>query len=403
MKTITMGITGNDAVGEAMRQINPDVVAAYPITPQTELVEKFAEYYGDGKVTTELVTVESEHSAMSAVVGASAAGSRAMTATSANGLALMWEIVYIAASLRLPIVMPVVNRALSGPINIHCDHSDMMGARDSGWIQIYSENGQEAYDNTIQAIRIGEHMDVRLPVMIGLDGFIISHTLERVDIFPDKDVKDFIGEFVPVNSLLRNDHPVTIGPLDLQDYYFEHKKSQFDGMNNARKVILEVADEFAKKFGRKYGYFEEYRMDGAKVAMVSNGSTSGTAKVIVDQLRKEGIPVGLINLRVFRPWPDKEIREALKDVEAVGVFDRSLSFGDLGGPLFTNVRSSLMKLPKRPLVIDYVYGLGGRDMTAKLVENSYRNLLTVPGKECTCPQVRFVGLRSRTMKEDLIA
>ena len=323
---LIVSLTGNDAVAEAMRQIDPDVIAAYPITPQTEMMHKFAEFVADGLVKTELVLVESEHSAMSACIGASAAGARSMTATSACGLALMWEVLYVAAGLRLPIVMTDVNRALSAPINIHCDHSDTMGARDSGWIQLFSENVQEAYDNVIQAIRIAEHPAVKLPVMVMMDGFIISHTNERIEILPDAVVSKFVGEYKPKHYLLDVDHPATFGPLDLQDYYFEHRRQQAEAMKQAGPIILEIGKEFAKISGRSYGYFEEYKMDGADLVILCLGSTAGTTKAVVDKLRKQGMKVGLLKPRMFRPFPYQELIQALKNVKAVAVLDRSDSF-----------------------------------------------------------------------------
>jgi Pyruvate:ferredoxin oxidoreductase and related 2-oxoacid:ferredoxin oxidoreductases, alpha subunit len=293
---------GDQAVAEAMRQIEPDVVAAYPITPQTEIVMNFSQFAADGRVKTEMIPVESEHSAMSACVGSAAAGARTMTATSANGLALMWEVVYIAASTRLPIVMPVVNRALSAPINIHCDHSDTMGARDSGWIQVYSENPEEAYENTIVAVKIAEHEKILLPVMVCQDGFITSHGVEGVEVFPDEMVKKFIGEYVPrQKTLLDVDNPVTYGPLDLQDYYFEHKRQQSEAMESALKVIPEVLAEFNKTFGRNHDLVEEYRLNDAEIGIVVLSSTAGTAKVVVDELRKEGVKAGLLKPRFIRP------------------------------------------------------------------------------------------------------
>jgi len=293
----TLALTGNEAAAYAMMQINPDVVAAYPITPQTALMQKFADFVADGDVDTELILVESEHSAMSATVGASAGGARAMTATAANGLALMWEIVYIAASNRLPIVMPVVNRALSAPINILCDHSDSMGCRDAGWIQIYSENAQEAYDNTIQAMRIAEHPDVLTPAMVTLDGFIISHGMEDIRLLEKKEVQKFVGEYKPPYPLLNPQHPVTYGPIDFHDYYFEHKRPQVDGMENAKRVAVQVGHEFGQKSGRTYGLFDAYRMEDAEIAAVILGSTAGTARPVVDELRQRGIKAGLLKLR----------------------------------------------------------------------------------------------------------
>ena len=372
-------LAGNEAVATAMRQINPDVVAAYPITPQTSTVQKFADFVADGLVDTEFVCVESEHSAMSACVGASAAGARVMTATAANGLALMWEIVYIAASNRCPIVMSLVNRALSAPINIHCDHSDVMGIRDSGWIILFSENGQEAYDNLIQAVRIAEHPDVLLPVAVCQDGFITSHSLERVEIFDDADVKAFVGEYKPQWPLLDLEHPKTYGPLDFYDYYYEHKRQQVEAMENAQGVILDVAEEFNKKFNRNYGLFEPYRLEDAEVAVIAANSTAGTVKVVVDQLRDEGLKVGLLKPRLFRPFPAKELADALRHLKAVAVMDRSISFGamDNAGPLFLELVAALALHGVQAPVADYVYGLGGRDILPGEIEQVYRETLKV--------------------------
>jgi pyruvate ferredoxin oxidoreductase alpha subunit len=370
-------LQGNEAVATAMRQINPDVVAAYPITPQTSTVQKFADFVADGLVDTEFVCVESEHSAMSACVGASAAGARVMTATAANGLALMWEIVYIAASNRCPIVMSLVNRALSAPINIHCDHSDVMGMRDAGWIILFSESGQEAYDNLIQAVRIAEHADVLLPVAVCQDGFITSHGMEKVEVFDDADVKAFVGEYKPQWPLLDIGNPKTLGPLDFYDYYYEHKRQQVEAMENATQVILDVAAEFNKKFNRDYGLFEAYELNDADVAVVVANSTAGTTKVVVDQLRDEGLQVGLLKPRLFRPFPAQEIAQALSGVRAVAVMDRSISFGamDNAGPLFLELVAALAVNGVHVPVTDYVYGLGGRDILPREIERAYRDAL----------------------------
>jgi len=387
-------LNGNAAVSNAMRQINPDVVAAYPITPQTETVQTFSEFVADGLVDTEFVTVESEHSAMSACVGASAAGARVMTATSANGLALMWEIVYIAASNRCPIVMSLVNRALSAPINIHCDHSDVMGIRDSGWIILMSENGQEAYDNMIQAVRIAEHPSVLLPVAVCQDGFITSHSLERVELFEDEEVRDFIGTREPQWSLLDLDNPKTYGPLDFYDYYYEHKRQQVEAMEKAHDVIVEVAGEYNERFGRNYGYFEGYRMDDADVVVVAANSTAGTARTAVDDLRGEGVKAGLLKLRVFRPFPAKELAEALSGVEAVAVLDRSISFGsmDNAGPLYLELAAALALQGVHVPIADYVYGLGGRDIRPGEIEQVYRETLEMA--ETGKPRgVTYLGVR----------
>lgn len=365
-----MALTGNEAVSYAMMQINPDVVAAYPITPQTAMMQRFADFVADGEVDTEFVLVESEHSAMSALVGAAAAGARTMTATSANGLALMWEIVYIAASGRLPIVMPVVNRALSGPINILCDHSDTMGTRDAGWIQLFSENAQEAYENTLQAVRIAEHPDVLTPVMVTLDGFIISHGLETVEVHDKSAVRDFVGEYEPAFSLLDADHPITFGPIDFSDYYMEHKRSQVEGIEAAMKVIPEIGKEFGERFGRTYDLFELYKVEDAEVVLIALGSTAGTIKAVADRLRDQGMKAGLVKLRAFRPFPAERLVESLDSVKAITVLDRSMSFGAVGGPLFGEVRAAFygQDVP----IMDVIYGLGGRNITLREIEGIFQ-------------------------------
>jgi len=285
-----------------------------------------------------------------------------MTATASQGLALMWEMLYIAAGLRLPIVASIVNRALSAPINIHGDHSDTMGARDSGWIQIYSENCQEAYDNFIQAFRIAEHLDVRTPVLVGLDGFIISHSMEVIQVEDDSLIKKFVGEFKPVYPLLDTNRKITVGPLDFTDYYFEHKRNQMEGIEKAPEVIKEVGKEFGKAFGRKYSFYEEYRMEDAEVAIVVMSSAAGTCKEAIDELRDHGLRIGLLKPRVFRPFAHVEIAESLKTMKAVAVLDRSASPGAFGAPLFSEIRSALYDYNSRPHIVNYVYGLGGRDI-----------------------------------------
>jgi pyruvate ferredoxin oxidoreductase alpha subunit len=391
--SIRVAKTGNEAVAEGMRQINPDVVAAYPITPQTEIVQIFSSFVANGKVDTEFVTVESEHSAMSATVGAASAGARAMTATSANGLALMWEIVYIAASMRLPIVMPVVNRALSGPINIHCDHSDTMGARDSGWIQIFSENAQEAYDNLLQAVRIAENKNVLLPVMVTMDGFIISHAMEVMHLLEDEKVKQWVGEYVPENPLLDVDNPVTVGPLDLYDWNMEHKRQQAEAMVQAKPVILEAARDYAKLSGREYGLFEEYMLDDAEIAVVALGSTAGTAKEVVKALRADGVKAGLLKVRVFRPFPACEIAKALRGKKAVAVMDRSDSFNAVSGPVFAEVRSAMYGAENAPAIVDYIYGIGGRDVTMDHIKSVYDDLAKIAGTGQVERILTYLGIR----------
>ena len=391
--SIRVAKTGNEAVAEGMRQINPDVVAAYPITPQTEIVQIFSSFVANGKVDTEFVTVESEHSAMSATVGAASAGARAMTATSANGLALMWEIVYIAASMRLPIVMPVVNRALSGPINIHCDHSDTMGARDSGWIQIFSENAQEAYDNLLQAVRIAENKNVLLPVMVTMDGFIISHAMEVMHLLEDEKVREWVGEYMPENPLLDVDNPITVGPLDLYDWNMEHKRQQAEAMTQAKPVILDVARDYAKLSGREYGLFEEYMLDDAEIAIVVLGSTAGTAKEVVKALRADGVKAGLLKVRVFRPFPACEIARALQGKKAVAVMDRSDSFNAVSGPVFAEVRSAMYGMENAPTVVDYIYGIGGRDVTMDHIKSVYDDLAKIVKTGQVERNLTYLGIR----------
>ncbi len=367
-------LSGNEAVATAMRQINPDVVAAFPITPSTEVPQYFSTYVANGLVDTEFVPVESEHSAMSACVGSEAAGARTMTATSSCGLALMWEELFIAASCRLPITLALVNRALSGPININADHSDSMGARDTGWIQIYSENNQEAYDNFIQAVRIGEHKDVRLPVMVCQDGFITSHAVENIELIEDDKVKEFVGEYYPQNFLLNSKQPMSVGPYDTPTYYMEHKRLQAEGMIKAKKVILEISEQFEKLTGRKYGLFETYKLDDADSALVIINSTAGTAKDAVDRLRAEGKKVGLLKIRVFRPFPAEEIAEALENTKSIAVMDKAEGFNSQGGPLCSEIKSALYNIENAPKIINYIYGLGGRDVKVDNIIEVYNEL-----------------------------
>lgn len=370
-------LSGNEAVAVAMRQIDPDVMGAFPITPSTEIPQYFASYVADGLVNTEYVTVESEHSSLSTCIGAQAAGARAVTATSSCGLALMHELLYVASSCRLPITLACVNRALSGPININNDHSDSMGSRDAGWIQIYAENNQEAYDNFLQAMPIGEAPEVRLPVMICQDGFITSHAVENITLLRDEDVKTFVGEYHPEHYLLKSENPLAVGPYDVCAYYMDHKMQQVEAMKKAKARILEVAKAFEALTGRKYGFFEEYRMEDAEVALVLIGSSAGTAKAAVEHLRHAGKKVGLIKLRVFRPFPMEELAAALRHVKAAAVMDKCESFSGCGGPLFAETRSALYDLPERPKLLSYVYGLGGRDISTEHFEGVYDRLFTV--------------------------
>lgn len=382
-------LTGHQAVAEAMRQIEPDVVAAYPITPQSEIMHYFAGYVADGKVNTELITVESEHSAMSACVGASVAGARTMTATASQGLALMIEIVYIAASMRCPIVMAIANRALSGPINIHCDHSDAMLGRDAGVAQLFAEDAQEAYDFMLMAQRIAEHEDVLLPVWVNLDGFTLTHTADVVELLEDEVVKEFVGEYRPKYPLLDLEHPTTQGPFALPEYYFELKRQQVDGMESVFPVLSQVQAEFSRISGREYqGCFEPYHLDDAEYALVVMGSTAGTAKETVDVLRERGEKVGLLKLWCFRPFPREELAAALSGKKAVAVLDRALSFGSLG-PLYLEVSSALCDSEGRTRLHNYTYGLGGRDTSAKQLQEVFHQVQ----EEQLIRKMHYIGLK----------
>lgn len=402
VKQKLVGMNGDEASAYAAKQVNPDVVAAYPITPQTIIVERFSEYVADGEVDTEFVAVESEHSALSCSVGASAAGGRAFTATAANGLALMWEILYIASSLRLPIVMAVANRALSGPINIHNDHSDGMGARDSGWIQIYCENSQEVYDATIEAWRIAEHKNIQLPVMVCLDGFTLSHTMENVRTLPDEVVKEYVKEreFITVEGHLGEaelrldpDNPLTMGPLDLQDFYYEHKIHQVEAMKNALKYIKEVDAEWSKVTGREYSHVEPYMMDDADVAIIGLGSAMGTVRYVIDEMRAEGKKVGMIKMRLFRPFPEEDLKEALGNVPVLGVMEKCISFGAPASPLMEEIMTAYYNDAEKPLMANYVVGLGGRDVSPDMIREIYGSLLEIKEQGAVKQPMTYIGVR----------
>ena len=386
-------LSGNEASAMAMKQINPDVVAAFPITPSTEIPQYFSTFVSNGSVDTEFVAVESEHSAMSACIGAEAAGARAMTATSANGLSLMWEMIYIASSLRLPIVMSLVNRAVSGPLNIHNDHSDAMGVRDAGWIMLFSENNQEAYDNLIMANRIAENKDVMLPLMVCQDGFITSHSIENIELIEDDKVKEFVGTYKPEHYLLNNKEPIAVGPLDVQSYLFEHKYQQAEAMRNAKKVILQVAEDFEKMTGRKYSFFEEYKLDDAEIAIVCMNSTAGTTKFVVDELRNKGIKAGLLKIRVFRPFPAEEVAKALSHLKAIAVMDKADSLNAAGGALFSDITSAMYVNNANVPTVNYVYGIGGRDTTSKDINIIFSDLQEIVNSGKVENPYRYVGLR----------
>ncbi len=374
-------LSGNSAAAEAVRQVHPEVVVGYPITPSTPILEKIAGFIADGQLDTGLINAESDHSAISACIGASAAGGRVFCATASQGLALMHEILFIASSLRLPIVAAVANRALSAPISIHADHSDAMAQRDCGWIQLFSENAQEAYDNIVQAFKIAEHPDVKTPVMVGMDGFITSHAMANMTLEETADIAEFVGKCTPAYSLLDNENPITVGSIDISDHYFEHKVNQLQGIQNARKVIKDVGKEFGDRFSRYYGNYESYKLEDAEYAVVLMSSSAGTAKESVDELRNKGEKVGLLKLRVFRPFPHRELKERLSHLKSIAVLDRAVSPGSYGGPLFSEIRSSLYDLENRkPLVLPYIYGLGGRDISMNHFQDVFMEIKEKSGK-----------------------
>lgn len=386
-------MSGNEAVSYAIRQVNPDVMPAFPITPSTEIPQMVSTYIANGQMDTEFIPVESEHSSMSAAIGAEAAGARSLTATSSAGLALMWEELLLAASNRMPLALTLVNRTLSGPININCDHSDGMGARDTGWIQIYAENNQEAYDNFIQAYPIAEHADVHLPIMICQDGFITSHAVENIELLEDDEVKNFVGEYEPQEYLLNPGNPIAVGPYSVSNYAMEAKKNQEIALENAKEVILEVAKKFEAMSGRKYGLFEEYRTEDADYIMLLIGSAAGTAKQAVDDLREQGRKVGVIKLRVFRPFPAKELAEALKNCKAVAIMDRCESYNGNGGVLGSEVTAGLFRYKVMIEAVNYIYGLAGRDFTVENVYEIFAELEDAVENGKEIEQYKYVNLR----------
>ncbi len=388
-------MSGNEAIAFAMKQINPDVMPAFPITPSTELPQMVSNYIANGEMDTEFIPVESEHSAMSAAIGASSAGARTMTATSSAGLAFMWEVLYVAASNRLPIAMAVVNRALSGPININCEHSDSMGARDSGWLQIYAENNQEAYDNFLQAYRIAEHKDVKLPIMICQDGFIISHGVQNIELLEDEKVKAFVGEYHPEHYLLKEDEVCSVGPYAITNFGMEGKKAQAHAMDSAKQVILDVAAEFEKVSGRKYGLYEGYELEDAEYVIVAIGSVCGTIKDAIDELRSEGVKAGLMKVRVFRPFPAREFVEAIKGAKAVAIMDRAESYSSQGGPLGSELMAAMYRGHLKAEAVNIVYGLCGRDVSVPEIKDIYSQLKDIEKNGTQGREYQYLGLRDK--------
>jgi pyruvate ferredoxin oxidoreductase alpha subunit len=405
VKQEVLALNGNEAVAYAVKQSDVDVVAAYPITPQTIIVERFSEYVANGEVETAFVCTESEHSALTACLTASLVGARTFTASASAGLALMHEMLFVTSGCRAPVVMAIANRALSAPLNIHGDHSDAMAERDSGWIQIYVENAQEAYDSIIQAFRIAENPRVLLPVIVGLDGFTLSHTLENVQVLPDEVVKKFVGtrsfplifnhEGKKVPFRLDPENPMTIGPVALPNYYFEFKRQQEEAMREAVEVIRQVHDEYAEISQRRYGdgLLDRYELKDAEMSIVCLGSTAGTVKAVVDELRKEGVKAGLLRIRTFRPFPFEDVAKTLRKVKAVAVMDRSISFGGNGGPVFHEIRHALYDAPTHPHVVNYIYGLGGRDTNPTQIRGIYEDLQKILKKGRVENMINYVGLR----------
>lgn len=385
-------LSGNEAIAFAMKQIDPDVMAAFPITPSTEIPQYFAQYVANGEVNTEFVPVESEHSSLSACIGAEAAGARAVTATSSAGLALMYEMMYVAASSRLPITLACVNRALSGPININNDHSDAMGVRDTGWLMLFAETNQEAYDNYLQAMRIAEA--VSLPIMVCQDGFITSHAIENIELVETEKVKEFVGEYKPAHYLLNKDEKMAVGAYATPVYYMEAKRQQAQAMMDAKEVIKKVGKEFGELTGRTYGLIETYMMDDAEEAIVIIGSSAGTAKEAINELRAQGKKVGQIKVRSFRPFPSEDICEALKNVKAFAVMDKDDSFNAHCGPMFAEVTSSLYAAGiSGPKGVSYIYGLGGRDVRVESIQHVFAELEKIAATGEVGETYRYLDVR----------
>lgn len=383
-------LSGNEAVATAMKQINPNVVAAYPITPSTEIPQYFSNFVANGSVDTEFIPVESEHSAISACIGASAAGARVMSATSSQGLALMFEMLYIASGMRLPLTLICANRALSAPLNIHNDHSDSMGVRDCGFIQLYSENNQEAYDNTIMAVKITEK--TKLPVMVCYDGFITSHSVENITLLDTNQVKSFIGEYTPDEYLLDESRNISMGPLDLQKYYFKHRVELAKAMEDSKEIIQNVSKEFFELSGRKYDLYEKYMLDDADVAIIALNSTAGTIKDTIDDLRKKGIKAGLLKPRCFRPLDFLGISDCLKNIKALAIMDKCDSINAYSGPLFSEITSAMYSSGLSVKTVNYIYGLGGCDIKKCDIERIFNDLLNIKDGHEIKDIKRYIGL-----------
>ncbi|MBT3994197.1 MAG: pyruvate ferredoxin oxidoreductase [Chloroflexi bacterium] len=386
-------INGGEAVAYAMGQIDPEVVAAYPITPQTFIIEKFSEYVADGTVNSEYINVESEHAAMSACVGATAAGGRSQTATSGPGLALMYEMLWVASGMRLPIVMHLCSRSFSAPLNILCDHSDVMGMRESSWPMLIGASPQEAYDQAVVMPTIAENKSVLLPVANVLDGFTVTHSVERVEVLPDEVVKEFAGEYEPDIWALQPGSTATFGTLDANDFYFEHKRQQVEAMKNSLEVVRTQLNAFGEISGRPMNLVEEYLLDDAEVALVVLGSSEGMVRAAIDQARKDGIKVGMLRIRLFRPFPVQDVRKALEGIGAVGVLDRAIAFGTPGNGLMQDLATSTRTMPDRPLLMDFVYGLGGRATPKQLFRQAIDQVVTMNESRVEPDEPAYLGLK----------
>ncbi|MFH0905847.1 MAG: pyruvate ferredoxin oxidoreductase [archaeon] len=385
-----LALNGGEAIAHALRQINPDVFAMYPITPQTPIIETFAKFEAQGSVDTQIIRVESEHSALSAVIGASASGSRAVTATASQGLLYMYEMLSVASGLRLPIVMPIANRAISAPINIHCDHSDTMSALDQGWIQLYCENAQESYELTIFAMKLSEK--VKLPSMVCIDGFFTSHTVVNVKLFEDNKVKKFIGEYKPSYNLLDTNNPITLGALSLPDSYFEIRVEMFNAFNNLKIDFEEVSKDFKNNFGKEIKICEDYFASNSEIVIIVMYSTAESTKDVIDKFRAKGKSVGLLRPILFRPFIYEEYFKYLKQAKQIIVLDRSESIGSQA-PLYKDVcltifNNSIDKSKEKPKVYSYVFGLGGREFSDRQIEELLLNHLS--GK---IPKEKYLGLK----------
>ena len=386
-----IGMEVSIAVSEAVRMANADAIAAYPITPQTHIVEHLSELVADGKLDAEFVPVESEHSALSVCAGTSAAGARTFTATSAQGLALMHEILFIVSGMRLPIVMAVANRALSAPLSIWNDHSDVMASRDCGWVQIFTESGQDTFDQTICAFRIGEDHRVLMPVIINLDGFTLSHVVEPLSLVDQELVDKFLPLYKPLH-VLHPDKPITMGAFGMPEVYSEAKKAQDIALRESYPVILEVWKEWGELTGRHYHPVETYRMEGAKIGLLTMGSFGEIAMEAVDRMREKGVPVGLLKLRLWRPFPFEEIRRAVQGLETLAILDRAISFGGIGGPVCSEIKAALYQQLKRPKIFSFIAGLGGRDVPPEQFEEMVEQAMKMKRKK-KVEEFTTIGIR----------